>query len=120
MKELISDVAIATTISGVTQVGVEATYRIHEFNEAKYAMGWGNFNISEEFVEGAAPAFVGAVVGDITYRLIIARTGDDYDSDKARHWIYAGAMMGYATMVCLGFVLHSYLGVDDVKWGPYK
>lgn len=120
LKSTAERLAIAAGWGGSSQLLGEVIRIVTESNPEKFPDGWASLNISEEIIEGALPALTGAIAGKLTYSLFRSKANTEYNPGTEKVFMYTGAGMGYASMFVAGAVLHEYLDVPDVKWGPFK
>jgi len=98
---------------GITQfITEQPTAMVNGVEVEKFA---GGMNIKEEFVEGGLPMSAGIILGEIAYRILLAKGMKPDNGGRIQMWVLGGTL-GYMGMYFAGDILHQILGVPDIKW----
>ncbi len=107
---------------GLTQLGFEslAVALKEPYSRLKFPNGFNDLNPTEELLEGSIPAAIGVAAGRYSYRLACRLAGAKPDPDHESIFMFIGGITGYSGMVTAGFIIEPYLGIHDIKWGPFR
>lgn len=122
MKEKFSIYGALGITGGVSQILAESDRIVSQSASglAKFPNGFESMNVVEEFIEGSLPMVAGALAGQYGYEVIRRVTRRQYNPGTELKYMVLGGALASCAMIVSGEILHRYLDVPDIKWGPFR